>query len=147
MKIVVVSDSHRHPDVLEKIVTLTQADYFLHAGDSGVPEALLRPYLSVKGNCDFYAYPLERIVEAGDVRIYLHHGHVYSLSKMIEKAKQLNCHIVIYGHTHVPKWDQINGMHVINPGSVAFPRRGSQKSYAVITFDSPATIHCTFIHL
>jgi hypothetical protein len=147
MKIVIVSDSHRDSDVLERIVLMNRADYYLHAGDSCVPEMLLDPFLAVKGNCDFYHYPLERLVQTGNVLIYLHHGHAYPLSQMIPRAKSFGCQVVIFGHTHVPMVKVIDGIVVVNPGSVSFPRGGHAKSYAIMTFDTPQNIECTIMQV
>ncbi len=106
MKIVVVSDSHRQQELLEEIVISTKADYYLHAGDSCLPAVLLEPFISVRGNCDFYSYPLELVVNYSDVKIFLHHGHLYSIRQMVKKAQQNDCKIVIYGHTHIPNLEQ-----------------------------------------
>jgi predicted phosphodiesterase len=96
MKVVVVSDSHRW-NGLNDIVASTNADYYLHAGDSGLPAELIDPFIAVRGNCDLYTYPLERIIDVGFAKIYLHHGHYYSRSQMILKAKAHDCQIIVLG--------------------------------------------------
>lgn len=42
--------------------------------------------------------------------------------KLAEKAKELGCLFAFYGHTHVAKYEQIGGIHVINPGSISQSR-------------------------
>ncbi len=146
MKVVVVSDSHRW-NGLNDIVASTNADYYLHAGDSGLPAELIDPFIAVRGNCDLYTYPLERIIDVGFAKIYLHHGHYYSRSQMILKAKAHDCQIIVTGHTHIPSLDEIDGIYILNPGSVVTPRGGHQKSYALIWMDQPNDYRFTFIQL
>lgn len=147
MKIIVVSDSHKQPGILEEIVNMTKADYYLHAGDGCLAPLALGPFISVRGNCDFYKYPLELIVEYGGVKIYLHHGHYYSIRQMVKKARQEQCKIVIYGHTHIPKLETIDGVYVLNPGSIAYPRGGSERSYALINITSNQEISFSFVNI
>ena len=58
--------------------------------------------------------------------IYMSHGHVYSPDNL---PPMPNGSIFLSGHTHVPvnEKDQ-NGVLRINPGSVTFPKGGSEKS-------------------
>ena len=60
-KIVLLSDIHGHREVLSRIDALyPAADYYLHCGDSLVDADDLRPFASVKGNCDRADFPLYR---------------------------------------------------------------------------------------
>ena len=34
--------------------------------------------------------------------------------KLAEKAKSLACQFAFYGHTHIAKYENIGGIHVIN---------------------------------
>lgn len=36
---------------------------------------------------------------------------------------------MLYGHTHVPAFEQKNGNYYVNPGSVSIPKEGSRHSY------------------
>lgn len=134
MKIVVVSDSHRNTDVLEKIVMTTNADMYLHAGDSALPEALIRPFVSVRGNCDAYPYEISRTVELEGLRLYITHGHLFSKTRLIKNAKALNCQIAIYSHTHIAEIEKIDDIYVINPGSIAYPRGKIGPTYIEIDY-------------
>ena len=54
----------------------------------------------------------------------------------MEKAKAKDCQIVMYGHTHTPVVEEENGILVINPGSLTYPRqRGRRPSYAVMEIE------------
>ena len=40
----------------------------------------------------------------------------------------------MYGHTHKPFLEKVNGVTVLNPGSLSYPRQeGRRPSYMVIT--------------
>ena len=42
-----------------------------------------------------------------------------------------NNDIVFYGHTHVSKYEVINGVRYINPGSTTIPKENTKKSFIV----------------
>ena len=61
----------------------------------------------VKGNCDYYAdNPVSDVLEIGANRIFITHGHHYGVNFGIDRlcyaAKENQCNIAMYGHTHVP---------------------------------------------
>lgn len=147
MKIIVVSDSHRNTDVLEQIVHSTNADMYLHAGDSALPETLIRPFLSVRGNCDAYPYEISRTVELDGLRLYITHGHLFSKKRIIKTAKTYNCQIAIYGHTHIAEIEKIDDIYLINPGSVSYPRGKIGPTYIEINFTSLDDIDIKIVEL
>lgn len=143
MKVVVVSDSHHDLKLLKRIADLhPDADLFLHAGDSCRPESELRPYITVRGNQDYLVKTDYRIVEAGVVKIYLFHGHRSFLSPTTLEAVARNndCQIIIHGHTHVPYYQVVNGIHILCPGSLAYPRSSRGTTYAIITITESKNI-------
>ena len=135
MKIIVVSDTHRDTEILEKITSITNADFYLHAGDSCLPQELIRPFISVRGNCDSYLYDISKTLDFG-VNIYITHGHLFSRARIIKNAKANNCKIAIYGHTHVARVEEIDGIYLINPGSCVFPRGNNNKTYIEININN-----------
>ncbi|SPZ98601.1 phosphoesterase family protein [Staphylococcus aureus] len=44
-------------------------------------------------------------------------------------------YFAFYGHTHVAKYEYINGVHVINPGSISQSRSSMEESYAEVLID------------
>ncbi|GAD12035.1 phosphodiesterase [Geobacillus kaustophilus GBlys] len=144
MKAVIVSDSHGLTAELAEIVNRHrhEADLFIHCGDSelevGADE--IAPFAVVRGNCDFAAFPAERIEEAGGVRLFVTHGHLYgvktSLLRLSYRAQETGAHVVCFGHSHLAGAEQIDGLLFINPGSIALPRGRKEKTYAVLTVDS-----------
>lgn len=144
MRIVVFADTHRDffalKDAVEKNL---DADLILHLGD-GENEvkdiAALHPektFLFVRGNRDYgSSSPVSRVVEAGGVRIYMTHGHECGvhdgLDTLIANAKQNDAVIALYGHTHLYNTTYVDGVHVMNPGSLYSPRGRRAPSYGVI---------------
>ncbi len=141
-KIVLVSDNHGKRDVIKKILELHEdADYFIHCGDSEMDANELEKFIYVRGNVDFYGdFPIQRILEIGSHRILLIHGnyHVFYMhypSRLIAEAKKLNCDTVFYGHLHVYKDETLEGIRMLNPGSLRNNRDMSGASYMIVTID------------
>lgn len=147
MKIVVVSDSHRNTEILDQIAKSTNADLYLHAGDSCLPEPLIRPFLSVRGNCDSYPYEMNRTITLGGVKLYITHGHFMSKRRIVRNARMNNCLIAIYGHTHISSIEKIEDIYLINPGSVAYPRGKTKSSYIEINYTDENDIDIKIVEL
>lgn len=133
MKIIIVSDSHGEVDLLRKIVNQHQdADIFLHLGDSQLPEEYLHPFVSVKGNGDFFMpFPRYRILKTPYGDFYCEHGHLRSVvSPSFVKMNQ--CVGYLFGHTHIRRYEVIDGIHYLNPGSLTRPRDGLKGCYVVM---------------
>ena len=84
----------------------------------------------VKGNCDFFdrSHNEENLFEINGVKIFLTHGHLYSvkrsLSSIKEIGKKLNVSLVIFGHTHKPYMEKDGDMILFNPGATEDGRYG-----------------------
>ncbi|MFV0254886.1 MAG: metallophosphoesterase [Erysipelotrichaceae bacterium] len=138
-KVLLVSDSHGRFSRLEKLSNKyrNQVDLLLHAGDSETSEEHLYNFISVSGNNDYYSnYPEERVFTIGNFKILLTHGHRYfyhSIEKqLVTKAKTLGCDIVCFGHTHKIVNVTIDGVRLLNPGSLNYNRDGNPLSYMLI---------------
>lgn len=144
MRIVVISDTHRSYRALREIVEKHErdADLFLFAGDGEREledvrdEFLRKTFLAVRGNCDFASQEqVSRIVMAGDVKIFLTHGHMYGVkggtAGILSAAKENGAKVALYGHTHVAYAGYEDGIYLLNPGSAAQPRAG-RPSYGII---------------
>ena len=143
-KILVVSDTHMDNDTFSLITARHRdCDYFVHCGDSSLPynDPLLNGYITVIGNHDDDPhYDQNRFFKVEDQRIFVTHGHLYdvylSYDKLYHKAKQMNCSLVLHGHTHIPHLQTINGITFINPGSVMFNRSHyGYGTYALVFID------------
>ena len=133
MKIIIVSDSHGEVDLLRKIVNQHgDADVFLHLGDSQLPEEYLHPFVSVKGNGDYFTpYPRYRILKTPYGNFYCEHGHLRSRVSS-DYVKNNQCVGYLYGHTHCKNYEIIDGVHYLNPGSLTRPRDGYIGSYVIM---------------
>ncbi len=146
MKIVLVSDNHGDISSIKKILNREQdGEYYLHCGDCEMSREELRPFSPVKGNNDYaYDYPLYKVLEIGDHRIFITHGHRYiilnSLNGLVAKAHELCCDVVFFGHTHIFNDTLVDGVHLINPGSCFINRDRSKPSYAIVEFIGPHVI-------
>ncbi len=134
MRIVVTSDSHGRRSRLFDIVEthIEDASLFVNLGDcnSGSDlEDIQACYgnklnlICVSGNCDFSGKaPNEQIIRFAGKKIILCHGHTYGvkrgLSAYMEKAQKEGADIALYGHTHTPCVDYMNGIYFFNPGAV-----------------------------
>lgn len=130
MKYLFVSDSHGDEAILQDIVQTWQdkVTAMYHCGDSELAEdhRIWQVMKTVRGNCDWTAFP-ERLVDVqGDDRIMCVHGHLENvkidLLALTMHAKEEGANIVAYGHSHVHRVECVNGMLIINPGSIAQPR-------------------------
>lgn len=92
--------------------------------------------IMVKGNCesevdqmvlDFKIYNQRQIKYKNKI-LHLVHGH--HLDK--ENNKYKNGDIVFYGHTHISKFEVINEVKFINPGSITIPKENTKKSFIVL---------------
>lgn len=132
MKILLVSDSHGDDSSLAKIASKhNDCDYYLHLGDSQSTPDRIRPFISVKGNCDYYSSGFQKflILFSPYGKIYVEHIPFYQTN--ISKLKEEGFKIYLHGHTHVKRDETIDGVRIINPGSIDYPRDNS-RSYALI---------------
>ena len=131
MKVLIVSDTHGQDENLEETV-LREApfDYLIHCGDVEGREIFIEalaecPCTIVAGNNDFFTdLPYDEEVTLEGHKILVTH------------AQAKGCKIAMYGHTHMPLIENEDGILVINPGSLTYPRqRGRRPSYAVMQIE------------
>jgi putative phosphoesterase len=143
MKIGLISDTHGDVFSGEKAIkAMDDVDLILHAGDTYSDAKLLQKItgidvVAVKGNTDFDCEAdSETILTIEDKKIFLTHGHKYSVKSGIDRlyyrALETNSDIVVFGHSHIPIYVEENGIVFINPGSTSIPRGGSNPSYGII---------------
>lgn len=123
-KILVVSDSHKNPKTIEEMVMIESPDCFIFCGDLLKDLETLNfsgNLYAVKGNWDFRSHEKgEKIVEIDGKRLFITHGNKYNIKKDLcllkNRASELNCNIVCYGHTHMQKLDVVQSVTYVNPG-------------------------------
>ena len=113
----------------------------LHAGDVGGDEvldelALIAPVLAVAGNCDDPLDPRlsPHIVRTvAGVRIHVSHGHELGAPTPAALAERYDADVVVYGHTHRPRIERIQGRLIVNPGAAGQRRFDILPSVARLT--------------
>ncbi len=140
--LVVISDTHGSGKGIEKMRSILQEnDFIVHLGD-GFSEGrkLISDYpekaYACTGNCDLFApLPDEGELEVEGVKILYCHGHKYgvksTLIRLAQEAKKRDCDLALYGHTHTARIDEIDGVMLVNPGSLRYPA-GEGGSYAYL---------------
>ena len=148
MKILVVSDTHGDVELLYDIVSKHRlgTDLVIHLGDNFPDaESVMRDFptiafLGTIGNCDFPFMCSNAKYEGSfgveGKRIFYTHGHKYNvkygLDYLVSNAKFKGCDIALYGHSHVSFAEEVNGVLVINPGSLSRPRDNTNGTYCLL---------------
>ena len=140
-KVLIVSDSHGLTKELSVLRErhVNEVDLMIHCGDSELApnDQVMSGYLTVLGNCDFGGgFPLETISEVAGRKFFITHGHRYAVKSTLMnlkyKAKELNAHIVCFGHSHVLGAEVIDEVLFLNPGSIRLPRERFEKTYVIL---------------
>lgn len=138
MKILILSDSHGDTAVTEKIVRRERPDHLLFLGDGlRDTEELARifptlPICGVKGNNDWMSdEETEKTILLAGTRIFLCHGHTTGVRQTTDvqwlRARQKNCTVSLFGHTHSQYLEERDGILLLNPGTAM------RDLYAVLT--------------
>ena len=133
--ILVFSDYHRHENDVLRIIDRHQPNHILCCGDgeSNIEFYDENKIISVAGNCDYANLPNIKIIEIGKYKILMTHGHLYNvifgMDRLYYLAKEHNCNLVLYGHTHIQKMEEHDGIIFLNPGSVL------DNNYAIVLED------------
>lgn len=153
MKAIIMSDSHGMYHQMENVVRMyPNADMLIHLGDICGDEDYLRSLFDnrlyiVRGNNDYMSdLPSEEVIKFGNHKILAVHGHTFgvyfSYDKILARALKLGCDMAFFGHTHVPIIEQVQGVWLVNPGSLAYPRgRDKRLSFAMLELDRENEVH------
>lgn len=146
-KLVICSDSHGSiEDICFEISKIRELSHIIHLGDyvrdaEEMELILNRPIIKVRGNNDYMAMttPDYLELEISNHRFFLTHGHlfgVYSgIERLLDESKRRDCDICLFGHTHAFLDKELDGVRIINPGSINWPRGDLQKSFVVMDID------------
>jgi putative phosphoesterase len=147
----VVSDTHMPrfgralPAVLRNGFEKQQVDLIAHCGDMVDAMAIplfeaVAPLEAVAGNNDppqlVKRFGRKKILEFGDVRIGMVHGHDGTGRSTLARAQNAfageGVHAILFGHSHVPYCQWHEGILLFNPGSPTDKRRQPNYSYGII---------------
>lgn len=136
----VFSDTHGNNDAVGLIYTkLKNADAWVFLGDGQEEAEQLeklsgKPVYKIKGNCDQGDIEKEAVLVFDGVKVFALHGHTlgvgYDRLRLCLKAKEEDCAVALYGHTHVSEIEYMYGITLMCPGSPSLPRRGRERSFA-----------------
>jgi len=137
MRIGVLSDTHGllRPEAMD---ALRGSEQIVHAGDVGDAKILdvlraIAPLTAVRGNVDgdlASLLPKTAMLRAGDIAIYVHHGND---RRNMEPPPGTD--VVISGHTHEPRVEEVDGVLHLNPGSAGPRRFHLPVTVAILTVD------------
>lgn len=144
MRVLIVSDTHGRHSALDRALNEAgRIDVFVHLGDIEGGEDYVNAVVDcekhiVRGNNDFFSdLPREEEFRLGKYKVFITHGHAYYVSLdpeyIAEEARARDVDIVMFGHTHKPYFEQKDGLTILNPGSLSFPRQDGRKgSYMIM---------------
>lgn len=159
MKVLIVSDTHKHHENLIRVLErVGKIDLMIHLGDAegyedDIADMAGCPMEIVAGNNDFFStLPREKELQIGKYKILITHGHYYYVSTGVEDIKKdaagRGMDIVMFGHTHRPLLERGKGIIALNPGSISYPRQeGRKPSYAIMEIDKAGEAHFTIEYL
>jgi hypothetical protein len=148
VKIGVISDTHGWLDPrVEKL--FAGVEHILHAGDIGNPVIELElkfiaPATVVQGNVDVgLPFKLTEIVTLAEKKFLMHHiTNPRALSETLEQQiRQQQPDAVIFGHTHKPFAQMVDGIFYFNPGYAGKPKFGAERSVAILHLDGKEIRH------
>ena len=150
MRIGLISDIHGElPEGAR--AALQGVDRILCAGDLELMQSYwdlesIAPTICVAGNCDrsiesFLNLPFCAMPLIEGVRFFMVH-RPEDIGVPSEDVQ-----VVVHGHTHIPRNEVIKGVRYINPGSARQPRRGSERSLAIMEVDNGQILDIRFVSL
>jgi len=116
--------------------TLEGVDQIIHAGDSVSYSWVLEmeaiaPLTIVLGNMDGdLPFAETEVVMVGGKRFFVQHiVEPHRLEALMRlRLEKIKPDVVVFGHTHKPFCETIEGILFLNPGSVTLPRGGHKPS-------------------
>jgi uncharacterized protein len=139
VKIGVISDTHNHFDPQIRSL-FADVDHILHAGDIGLPWVILEleavaPVTAVVGNNDEgLAFRDVEVVELGGRKFLVH--HIVDVQRPAEPIRwriaREKPDVVVFGHSHKPFNEVIDGTLYFNPGYAGKARFNMPRTVAVL---------------
>lgn len=158
MKALIVSDTHGSLWNFQTVIEREKPDRVFHLGDSHNKEVEIQTYAGVpvdivRGNCDGGFFLEDEIVTTVmGKKVFMTHGHYYGvnsdISRIVARAKELECDIAMYGHTHVPDISYRENITIVCPGSLTEPRQAKRvPTYAIMENKPDGKIEIKIVEL
>ena len=160
MKWLIASDIHGSAYWAEQLVArfdesgadrmLLLGDILYHGPRNALPEGYDPPKVAallnaraekiccVRGNCDcevdqmVLSFPITSdyfCIPVGTRICFVTHGHIYT-EQHLPRLSQGD--LFLFGHIHVPRCEEKDGITILNPGSVSIPKENSRHSYMML---------------
>lgn len=146
-KIGIISDTH---DFLDPLIPeiFKDVDHILHAGDIGKPWIILQletiaPVTAVIGNNDSgLTFKETEVIELAARKFLIHHiVDVHHPAETIKRRiARERPNAVVFGHSHKPFNELIDGVLYFNPGYAGKPRFNQPRSVAILHCDKQEII-------
>lgn len=142
-----VSDTHGDVAALSTVLSWAKRKGLIHLvflgdGTADIPAAMDRSGYQmqvhkVRGNGDYGPQTAQTLVfEFDSYRFFLCHGHQFGVQDgygpLLSAAGSVKADAALFGHTHRPFREEIQGKLVLNPGSLSRPRGKTGPSFASI---------------
>ena len=160
-KVGIISDTHI-PHFKQLPAAIWQhfkdVELIIHAGDLSVLRVIaeletIAPVIAVQGNIEEEAamlkLPIKREVVVGHCRIGIVHilGDSRSHAK-VARQEFPDARVVVFGHSHIPWNEEVNGQLLFNPGSATDRRRQPRCSLGLLHIDDDTqTVRGELIYL
>jgi putative phosphoesterase len=160
MQVAVLSDTHAPRSwkgcPTEIAARLADVQLILHAGDVCTPDVLdeLRCYAPVRvvrGNNDgddiaaWGAPDVDEFVVDG-LRIAMLHDSGPSKGRLVRLRRRFpDADLVVFGHSHIPLYEEGLGLAILNPGSPTDKRRQPQGTMAIIQVEGSRLASCELV--
>lgn len=154
MRVLVVSDTHHDGWALNQAISAQpSAEVVIHLGD-GEQEALeakrsfpKKQFYMVRGNCDWGSQlHAHLMLTLAGKKLFLTHGYAenvkFGTDEVIRAAQERGADILLFGHTHEAFTDYVNGLYIMNPGSL----HGWEGTYGYIDI-TDAGIVTNIVHI
>lgn len=146
MKMLLISDNHGRWKQVYNIVKKSRpnVDYIFHLGDSEFEydDPIWKMVDGVvKGNMDHnHHYSKELVFDTPEGKVVLVHGHDHGVNRsnsaILNLAKERDAKFLFHGHTHQLKSELVDGILIVNPGSLNRSRGiYPERTYAIVTVD------------
>jgi len=163
-KLLVLSDSHGSASALKAVLNWAKnytppndticAAAFLGDGLSDLKPAsdaagFFCEWKCVRGNNDYGSnLPDALAFDYAEHRFFICHGHHYGSYNgnhaLLAAARINNADTALFGHSHVPHYKTVDGIRLINPGSIGRPRSRIGATFAVIECPEGQPINVEF---
>ena len=136
MKILIITDSHGNTNKIYDIISQESPNIIIWTGDhswDGEECSFAFPdkkFYIVRGNCDIFdrKFNDNEILDIDGIKIFITHGHLYNVKKEMYTleaiAEKYDVDAVCFGHTHIPYYEEKNGIKYFNPGALKDNRYG-----------------------